>query len=235
MSMVKDAVDDMYLGCRETMAKMVKDKYFKKENTGDFEKVWKKAQSCANKRLKRKHQEDQALTKDHLQAICVYSSDYEKFYKTFNTEILKGKDIYNTVFQFHSLHFWLTSALQILSDNRNCHIAYRRTNIEIIGKVNQIIRFGFFASSSKKTTLSHFGNKTCFKIRTCSGAFLKHYAALGDHEQEVLIPPYEQFKIINKTKGFEGLHDCEVVYILESAGVHSNLNCNAARGSSSMG
>ncbi|XP_031696882.1 erythroblast NAD(P)(+)--arginine ADP-ribosyltransferase-like [Anarrhichthys ocellatus] len=230
MNMVETAVDDMYIGCNETMTTMIKDKYFKEENTGKFADVWKRAQRFVEKRLKNRDKGDEALTKDHMQAICVYTAEYPKFYGTFNDEIQKGMSTYRTSFPFHSLHFWLTSAVQILNNNKNCHTSYRRTHSQYSGNVNQIMRFGFFASSSYKTTQYCFGKKTCFKIKTCSGAFLKHYPCLGKEEQEVLIPPYEKFKIIKKTKGLyvEGLVDCEVVYILESAGVHSNLNCNAA-------
>ncbi|XP_068583423.1 erythroblast NAD(P)(+)--arginine ADP-ribosyltransferase-like [Cebidichthys violaceus] len=230
MNMVETAVDDMYFGCNETMTKMIKDKYFKEENTKVFADVWKKAQRCAKKRLQNRDKGDEALTKDHMQAICVYISDYQEFYKTFNDQIQTGMSTYRTSFPFHSLHFWLTSAVQILNNNKNCHTSYRRTRIEYSGNVNQIMRFGFFASSSYKTTLNRFGKKTCFKIKTCLGASLKHHSSLAKEEQEVLIPPYEKFKIVKKTRGLdvEGLGDCEVVYILESAGVHSNLNCNAA-------
>ncbi|XP_044046101.1 ecto-ADP-ribosyltransferase 5-like [Siniperca chuatsi] len=231
LSMAEDSVDDMYFGCNQEMMKMIKDKYFKNENNNStFMVFWNKAQDCANKKLEQKDKGDEALTKDHMQAICVYTSGYKMFHRMFNDAIQNGMSIYSTFFSFHSLHFWLTSAVQILSNNIKCHTTYRRTSVVFTGNVNQIIRFGFFASSSYKTTLTHFGKKTCFKIKTCSGGFLKHYSYLKDAEQEVLIPPYEEFKITMKTKGLyvDGLSDCEVVYILESAGVHSNLNCNAA-------
>ncbi|XP_028444637.1 ecto-ADP-ribosyltransferase 5-like [Perca flavescens] len=231
MSMVQDAVDDMYLGCHNKMMEMIKSKYFKKENKmSQFNKAWEKAKNCANKKLKHKDKGDEALTKDHMQAICVYTSENPKIYGIFNDAVRTKRTMYGTSFPFHSLHFWLTSAVQILSNNMKCNTTYRRTKSEFSGDVNQIIRFGFFASSSYKTTLTHFGRKTCFKIKTCSGAFLKHYASLGDHEQEVLIPPYEKFNITGKTSGLfvEGLSDCENVYILVSAGVDSNLNCKAA-------
>ncbi|XP_074486769.1 erythroblast NAD(P)(+)--arginine ADP-ribosyltransferase-like isoform X4 [Sebastes fasciatus] len=230
MSMVKDAVDDMYSDCKYKMMKRVKNKYFKKENTGTFAKVWKNALPCADDRRKRRYKEDEALTMDHMQAICVYTSGLGSFYETFNAAVRTNRTVYGTSFPFHSLHFWLTSAVQILNNNKRCRTSYRRSKAEFTGDVNQIIRFGFFASSSNKTKLNHFGDKTCFKIKTCSGAYLKHYPRLRDVEQEVLIPPYEMFNITEKIKdkSVEGLEDCEVVYILESAGVQSNVNCRAA-------
>lgn len=198
------------------------------EKTKIFKNAWKSAESCANRNLKSINKGDEALTKDHMQAICVYTSGHSRFYEGFNAAVRTDSTIYGKSFPFHSMHFWLTSAVQILSNNIRCHITYRRTKVAFTGDVNQIIRFGFFASSSYNTTLTHFGKKTCFKITTCSGASLKHYSTIGNKEQEVLIPPYEKFKITQKGQYVEGLSDCEVVYILESAGVHSNLNCNAA-------
>ncbi|CAK6953305.1 erythroblast NAD(P)(+)--arginine ADP-ribosyltransferase-like [Scomber scombrus] len=230
MTMVENAVDDMYFTCNGTMSKMIQDKYFTKENTGKFAKVWKNAERCAKKKLNDKDTVDKALNKDHMQAICVYTSEYEQFYSIFNEAVRTKMSEYNTSFRFHYLHFWLTSAIQILNNNMNCHTTYRRTKAEFSGKVNQIVRFGYFTSSSYDTTLTRFGTKTCFKIKTCSGAYLKHYSTLRENEQEVLIPPYEKFKITGKEKGefVKGLDDCEVVYFLESTGIQSNLNCKAA-------
>ncbi|XP_027138144.1 erythroblast NAD(P)(+)--arginine ADP-ribosyltransferase-like [Larimichthys crocea] len=230
LSMVEDAVDDMYFGCNEKMAKIVIDNYFEKELTSEiFGKAWKQAKDCTNRSLERKRKEDVALTKDHMQAICLYTSDYEKFYKKFNEAVRTNRTDYGTSFPFQSLHFWLTSAIQILNNNKKCTTTYRRTN-DIFNSNDKIIRFGFFASSSYSTDLKQFGNKTCFKIKTCFGAFLKDYPHLGSKEQEVLIPPYEKFKITKATNRFvEGLTDCEIIYNLESAGVESNLDCRAAK------
>ncbi|XP_029294727.1 ecto-ADP-ribosyltransferase 4-like [Cottoperca gobio] len=229
LSMVEDSVDDMYFGCDKTMTEMMK-VYFDKENHEIFKTAWKKAGHCANKKQKGIDKGDEALTKDHLQAICVYTSENIKLYEMFNHAVRTNRSGYGTSFPFHFLHFWLTSAVQILNtDNTKCHNTYRRTNVKFRGNVNETIRFGFFASSSLKKTLTRFG-KTCFKIKTCSGAFLKHYPDIGNKEEEVLIPPYEMFNITKKTKGpsVDGLGDCKDVYILESAGVHSNVNCQAA-------
>ncbi|XP_076585260.1 erythroblast NAD(P)(+)--arginine ADP-ribosyltransferase-like [Chaetodon auriga] len=225
LSMAEDSVDDMYFGCDDAMMETVKYKYFEEEkNMNPFVDAWSEAEKCAKRKLK--HRKDMALTKDHLQAICVYTAD--KMYKMFNDAVRTQRSLYRSSFKFHSLHFLLTSAIQILNNNYYCHNTYRRTNVKFTGKVNQIIRFGSFTSSSYRADLRDFGNETCFKIKTCSGAFLKKYSYYDD-EAEVLIPPYETFnitEIMNGQVNIQGLRDCKVVYVLESAGAKSSLNCN---------
>ncbi|KAF7644037.1 hypothetical protein LDENG_00228970 [Lucifuga dentata] len=84
---------------------------------------------------------------------------------------------------------------------------------------------------SFRKDLLEFGVETCFKIRTCSGAFLKHYTHFFE-VQEVLIPPYEKFKItkILHDEDIEsGLRHCKVLYVLKHAGIRSKLNCRVVR------
>lgn len=229
LSMVEDSIDDMYLGCHTAMMKTVKGKYLDEEKCmKPYADAWNDAKKCAKEKLK--HKEDAALTAEHLQAICIYTAD--KVYTVFNNAVRTERSNYISSFQFHSLHFLLTSAIQILNSNYYCHTSYRRTKNRFTGTVNQIIRFGFFASSSYRTDLRDFGSETCFKIKTCSGAFLKKYSFYDDAEAEVLIPPYEMFKITEIIDGpvkIQGLNDCKVVYVLESAGAKSNLNCKLAQ------
>ncbi len=53
---------------------------------------------------------------------------------------------------------------------------------------------------------------------------MTNYSRL-DHEKEVLIPPYEKFKVTDvKTKGQKGAW-CETVFTLKSTGIKSYLNC----------
>ncbi|XP_026219016.1 T-cell ecto-ADP-ribosyltransferase 1-like isoform X2 [Anabas testudineus] len=231
LNMADDAVDDMYDGCRENMTKKVNNKYFKKENTGKFKSVWKRAEPCVNRTMKQKDPKDKALTREHMQAICVYTSSTGKFYRIFNDAVRTGRSKYGTSFPYHSLHFWLTTAVQILNKEKKCETTYRRTNLDFTGKVNQKMRFGSFTSTAKTTPSMNFGQKTCFKIQTCSGAYLKHYTYLNDEEKEVLIPPYEVFNITGKKNGrdVKELDDCEVVYLLKSIRVLSNLNCKAVK------
>lgn len=221
--MVEDSVDDMYFGCNEAMMEIIKDKYFEREKTV-FADDWNNNNvlNCADEKFKQR--EDQALTREHMHAICVYT--YE-LYKDFNVAGRTKRSDYGSSFQFHSLHYLLTSAVQILNNNHICHTTFRRTNVKFTGKVNQIIRFGSFTSSSYCNGLKEFGDETCFEITTCSGAFLKSYSFYS-YEAEVLIPPYEMFKIthiINGPGKPKGLEDCKVVFVMESAGINSNLNC----------
>lgn len=206
------------------MDEKVKTIYFNDEmQDPEFNETWSSAAECANQKP---DPEDKALTTDHMQAICVYTCN--DLYEQFNTAVRTQGPNYNTTFKYRSLHFYLTSAIQILNSKKNCSTTYRRTTSSFTGIENSIIRFGAFASSSFKKDLIHFGNKTCFKIKTCLGAYLKHYSSFCTAEEEVLIPPCEKFKVTKKVVGpgeYKGLEDCEVVFELENVGYNSTLNC----------
>ncbi|XP_074539397.1 erythroblast NAD(P)(+)--arginine ADP-ribosyltransferase-like [Halichoeres trimaculatus] len=218
LSMVEDSVDDGYRGCELKMMDSVLTHYLKKElRDRKFGEAWSKAAGCAKRGPKNK-----ALTKDQIQAICVYTSDL--FYREFNEAVRTQGPVYNTTFKFHSLHFLLTSAIKVLNSKRLCNTTYRRSDLKFIGRENQVVRFGTFASSSYRPDLNNlFGKETCFKIKTCFGADLRDYSVFKA-EEEVLIPPYETFKV-TKTNG--KLRDCKVVYELVSIGAVSTLNCRA--------
>uniref|UniRef100_A0A8C6S8C6 NAD(P)(+)--arginine ADP-ribosyltransferase n=1 Tax=Neogobius melanostomus TaxID=47308 RepID=A0A8C6S8C6_9GOBI len=228
LCMSEQSVDDRYDGCPEKMAKKVKDEYLPNEMKDSlFKSGWEKAESCANKKYKTR--KNKALTIDHLQAICAYTEELPNLYQPFNAAVRSGRPNYNTsAFQYHTLHFWLISALEILKIKKPCYTTYRRTNDVYKGGVNNIIRFGSFASSSKEPNLLQFGKKTCFHIRTCFGANLKDYSAFNKDEREVLIPPYEMFKIVKIEKGsYEKMTKCNTIFVLEEEGNLSNLNCEA--------
>ncbi|XP_041822909.1 NAD(P)(+)--arginine ADP-ribosyltransferase 1-like [Melanotaenia boesemani] len=224
LNMGGQSVDDMYDGCNNKASMDKIKKRFSEELTSgeEYAWAWKNAEMCANEKFKIRSNEDMALTKDHMQAICVYTN--EGVYPQFNTAVREQGENYTKSFQYHILHSLLTTAIRILNPKRRCHITYRRTGVTFTGKLNQKIRFGSFASSSYRTDLTLFGNETCFKIKTCYGGYLKNYSFFNDTEQELLIPPYEMFTIKDIVKDKE-LVDCNIVYVLESAGRKSNLNC----------
>ncbi|XP_038142436.1 erythroblast NAD(P)(+)--arginine ADP-ribosyltransferase-like [Cyprinodon tularosa] len=231
LDMAKDSVDDMYFDCATKMESQIKSKYFQDEMKNEFFKAaWAQAKDCANQKYKNREKGDEALTKDHMQAICTYTAGgKENFYQKFNEEVRTKRKAYGSSFQFHSLHFWLTRAVQILNNQNKCYTTFRRTKSMFNGNVKQEVRFGTFTSTSKLSNLERFGDVTCFKIRTCHAAYLKKYPKLADIEQEVLIPPYEKFRIIKKGKPDKQLSDCAIVYVLNSTGFQSNLDCQLVK------
>ncbi|XP_045072470.1 ecto-ADP-ribosyltransferase 5-like [Coregonus clupeaformis] len=171
-------------------------------------------------------------------AIYVYTNEKPNIYLDFNRQVRDGRSNYGTTsFQYHSLHFYLTEAIQMLKRSQTtCRTTYRRTNVYFDQEVvNKNIRFGTFTSSTlvKEIGRDSFGATSCFEISTCLGADISYYSVFTG-EREVLIPPYEVFTVTNiQTKSQENNLWCEVVYTLVNTGVQSDLNCKLQNGSKS--
>ncbi|MED6232807.1 hypothetical protein ATANTOWER_002676 [Ataeniobius toweri] len=222
--MAEDSVDDMYFGCENKMKQILNQRF-----SGELQSQnWNCNPISFWKKLQLFFKIFDRLTNDHIKAICIYTGN--SVYKEFNQQVRENGTNYGKSFQFHRLHFLLTSALQVIKSSEGCQTTYRRTNVKFIGNVNDRIRLGSFASSSKKSDQKKFGSRTCFKINTCYGAYVKDYS-IYPNEEEVLIPPYEMFTV-QEVKGkdqVKDLEDCEKVFVLESAGVQSKLNCRLAQ------
>ncbi len=167
------------------------------------------------------------LSKNNLNAIYVYT-DY--LYAQFNMADRNNRKKYiDKTYKWYSLHFLLTEAIQILKNMQKskCYLTYRGVNRKFDKNVlNTEVRFGSFTSSSfNKKVSQSFSNKSCFEIKTCYSAVLTKYSKIPG-EEEVLIPPYEKFKVIEvKTKSTHKDIECETVFVLKSSGVRSYLNC----------
>ncbi|XP_072533220.1 NAD(P)(+)--arginine ADP-ribosyltransferase 1-like [Salminus brasiliensis] len=221
LDMAKDSVDDAYDGCKDAMNKLVLSKYMEheKKNTPGFAAAWKYALNKCSK---------DGLDKHQSAAIYLYTGNPEKnkncSYREFNTATRNGKKAYKSGnFKFYTLFFFLTDAIQQLKQKQTgCLTTYRRTNVTFQTDVfNKTVRFGSFTSTSLNKASSRFGEKSCFQVYTCFGASVEKYSKFP-HESEVLIPPYEVFRVtsIEKNKW------CEVVYKLKSdKTTKSNLNC----------
>uniref|UniRef100_UPI001EAF5C89 ecto-ADP-ribosyltransferase 5-like n=1 Tax=Oncorhynchus gorbuscha TaxID=8017 RepID=UPI001EAF5C89 len=211
-----------YKGCEEKMRGKVHDYYLPKERgeNEDFNQAWTAAENHYTKKGK--------LSKNYSLAIQVYVNATSNVYKSFNAATRTQKESYTTTFQYHSLHFLLTNALRILNKNNKRFQTFRGTNVSFHGVRNTEMRFGQFTSSSldKKIT-KHFGNRSCFEVTTYFGAPLGEYASQMAHEKEVLIPPYEVFKITEVLKRTDKKDLwCDVVYKLQSTKKgKSDLKC----------
>ncbi|KAL0154213.1 hypothetical protein M9458_050477 [Cirrhinus mrigala] len=135
----------------------------------------------------------------------------------------KGKDFVKTP---HDKD--LTDAIQILKKTqKKCYLTFHGTKAEFKKlDLNKEVHFGQFASSSLDLKIAQrFGTKSCFEIHTCEGADVSKYSKLP-YEKEVLIPPYEKFKVTAvKTRKDQKDLWCNTVYELESSGKKSDLNC----------
>ncbi|XP_066535959.1 ecto-ADP-ribosyltransferase 5-like [Hoplias malabaricus] len=228
LDMAPCSVDDSFRGCKKDMENLVMKKYieYEKINTLGFKAAWENAlDKCVNK---------SGLNNKQCAAIYLYTQDKSQnpncSYIQFREACSEGLEEYKAgKFKFYTLYFFLTDAIQRLRPKiyRIFPItSYRRTNLNFTAvTLKQKIRFGSFTSTSLDIGLKHFGNVSCFQIKTRHGAKVQKYSALG-HEKEVLIPPYEVFRItaIRKIETEKNLW-CSVVYELKSAGTLSNLQC----------
>uniref|UniRef100_A0A4W5MSH3 NAD(P)(+)--arginine ADP-ribosyltransferase n=1 Tax=Hucho hucho TaxID=62062 RepID=A0A4W5MSH3_9TELE len=231
--MAPDSIDDSYEGCRKNVLCEVTNNFLPKEKKKyrKFQCAWWEAMEFYDN-----HEHNIELSNDHLRAIHVYVNPTEMIFKPLNEATTLGKR-YTTVYKYHSLYFLLSDALRILNKDpgKQCVETFHGTWLAYEGIKDDIMRFGPFASSS---TYEHVAKmivdwKTCFKIATCFGASLAGVSQLND-EEEVLIPPYEVFKIAKVTKNKvledkdkDDKSEFEIVYELESTKTtKSDLNCH---------
>ncbi|XP_029604822.1 ecto-ADP-ribosyltransferase 5-like isoform X2 [Salmo trutta] len=224
LNMAPDSVDDSYKGCEDKMLRKVLDLYLPKERreNKDFNQAWTAAEDHYKKKGK--------LSKNYSLAIQVYVNATSNIYKSFNAATRTQKESYKTAFKYHSLHFFLTNALRMLNKNNKNKTfqTFRGSKDSFEGVQYDEMRFGQFTSSSlDKNITKHFGNRSCFEITTYLGAPLGVYASQMAHEKEVLIPPYEVFKITEVLKRTDKKDLwCDVVYKLESTKKEkSDLKC----------
>ncbi|XP_005807944.1 erythroblast NAD(P)(+)--arginine ADP-ribosyltransferase-like [Xiphophorus maculatus] len=232
LDMAENSVDDMYEGCENKMATKVKTELLAREKkmSKNFRLAWDEAAKAGKKKPK-------VLEKEQNMAVYAYTLDKPEIFTEFNNAVRTQRAQYTSTFQYHSLHFFLTGALRALRalnarkpNTERCLTGYRRVNRKFeLGVLGKEIRFGAFTSSSmgKYPRKEKFGYETCFGIYTCLGADVSLYSKFGESEGEVLVPPYEIFKVtdIKQRSGNEEL-PCNVVLTLKSTEkILSNLNC----------
>ncbi|XP_052031121.1 ecto-ADP-ribosyltransferase 4-like, partial [Apodemus sylvaticus] len=145
------------------------------------------------------------------------------------TRAARSPGQYSQSFHFKYLHYYLTSAIQLLRKDSStkhgslCYKVYHRMKDgNIDASVGSTIRFGQFLSASlleEETQAS--GNHTLFTIFTCLGASVQDFTL----RKEVLIPPYELFEVISKNYTSKG-H----LINLWSAGNMSAYDCQLLKG-----
>ncbi|XP_074486747.1 T-cell ecto-ADP-ribosyltransferase 2-like isoform X2 [Sebastes fasciatus] len=220
LDMATDSVDDMYDGCRPETASVI-DLFgvFEWHFNRNFSTAWALAESRAKK------PEHKQLKEEHATVMYMYTK-LKPIRQDFNRAVKTGKYNYSTDgFRFHYFYFFLTEAIQVLRHNQtSCRTTYHRTWKHFDHDViNANMRFGAFTwVASSKQSFGFNGNVSCFEIYSCFGADITHYSA-SRQEGQVLIPPYEVFKITDVLTDDPW---CSVVYKLQSTKVPKrDLNC----------
>ncbi|NP_001091143.1 uncharacterized protein LOC100036895 precursor [Xenopus laevis] len=232
LDMAPSSYDDQYMGCTEAMEAEIPI-LFKNESflNKDFADAW----DCANKEWEKRKGSTKVpigFKDEYAISTLVYTNDKPNIYSPFNEAVRQAgqsRDFYLNHFHFKALHYYLTRAFQLLDavESPTCYSVYRGVNIRFTAEPGESVRFGQFTSSSIDEQVAlKFGDDTVFTIITCYGVRIRELSFYRT-EEEVLIPPFEKFKVIdfstnnNKNK-----------MTLESVQIHSNHNCVFLRAAS---
>ncbi|NWS80969.1 NARE ribosyltransferase, partial [Toxostoma redivivum] len=222
--------DDQYRGCgpamRAALPALNRSEF---QNNFLFAQTWPKAVA--------KWQKKKSLPSSvsSAQAIAIMAYTMDDLYEEFNNQG-RGAGVsrqhYRDNFHFKTLHFLLTDALAALRahEGQKCRCVHRGVKKSFKAKVGDIVRFGQFASSSLcKDVARGFGETTLFKVWTCHGAYIEEFSQFPV-EEEVLIPPFEKFKVTNVIQKWG-----KVEIQLNSTGTYSKYNCEWVTGGDSLG
>ncbi|NWY60199.1 NARE ribosyltransferase, partial [Chionis minor] len=230
LDMAPNSFDDQYRGCSHMMEKELKEL-----NRTEFARnsIYADTWAIATKEWQSwRHRSPQSLALRPEQAIALLAyTQAGPLYPEFNKAVReagRSRREYLDNFHFKTLHFLLTEALHSLQDARppQCYHVFRGVKgIRFTTQQGQIIRFGYFASSSLQLEKSkRFGEDTVFKVNTCYGVPITDFSFFRE-EEEVLIPPFETFKVINVT-----YNGSRPVIQLSHLNATSNYNCEFVKG-----
>ncbi|XP_012498138.1 PREDICTED: ecto-ADP-ribosyltransferase 4, partial [Propithecus coquereli] len=223
--------DDQYQGCsKQVMEKLNQGDYFTKdlEAHKNYFGAWQKAHLTWRNQ---EHAFPMNLTTPHAVALLVYilnGSVRADFSKAMATDA-KTPQQYEHSFHFKYLHYYLTTAIQLLrkeitteNDTLCYEVHHEMKDVHFKTYIGATIRFGQFLSTRLlKEEAQKFGNQTLFTIYTCLGAPVQDFSL----KKEVLIPPYELFKVVNTS-----YHPRGNWLQLRSTGNLSTYNCQLLKG-----
>lgn len=233
INLASDSFDDQYQGCtQQIMEKLNQEDYFTKEieRNKTYAKAWYNAHLNWLNQAKTL---PRSMVSAHAAAILVYSlsntvrSDFTKAMATGGRSPQQYKDL----FHFKYLHYYLTSAVQLLreeglanNDYPCLKVHHEAKDIYLEASRGATIRFGQFLTISLLNKESpKLENQTQFTISTCLGVPVEYFSL----KREVLIPPYELFEVVNVS-----YHQTGNWLQLQSIGNLSIYNCELLKASS---
>nr|P55806.1 RecName: Full=NAD(P)(+)--arginine ADP-ribosyltransferase 1; AltName: Full=Mono(ADP-ribosyl)transferase 1; Short=AT1; Flags: Precursor [Gallus gallus]BAA06664.1 ADP-ribosyltransferase [Gallus gallus] len=227
MDMALNSFDDQYLLCEDRMRARLQMENITEFSTNiAYAVTWRQAAAEWQKRwghLARPMQ----LIREQAIALLAYSAS-SRMCTLFNEATRQGgrsHQDYIHSYHFKTLHFFLTQALFALRASQpRCYYVYRGVRgIRFMTQRGKSVRFGQFTSTSlRKEATVNFGQDTLFVVKTCYGVPIKQFSFFPS-EDEVLIPPFEVFEVINfsndrgsvkiqlHSKGKMSTHNCELL------------------------
>ncbi|KAM4820344.1 ecto-ADP-ribosyltransferase 4 [Thomomys bottae] len=218
--------DDQYHGCHQRTAEaLAQGDYFTQEVEAhkNYSRLWQRAHLTW---LSHASPLPRGLTPTHAVALWLYTSDAtvrSDFSRALAQDAGSPRQ-YQSSFHFKFLHFYLTSAVQLLrAGDASCHRAHHAVDFVLEANVGATLRFGQFLSAAPvsgeaRGPVPH----TLLTLVTCLGTPV-HQFSLKDR---VLIPPYEVFEIVNRSHQQRGER-----WFLQSAGNRSAYNCQLLKAS----
>ncbi|KAM4907994.1 erythroblast NAD(P)(+)--arginine ADP-ribosyltransferase-like [Sylvia borin] len=225
LDMALDSFDDQYRGCRHAMTELLPAlNHLEFQQNPLFARVWVKA---ADEWWRRG---PPVTPLSPAQAIALMTYTMKDMYKQFNDAVCvagRSRREYRDNFHFKVLHFLLTDALATLRDTRGprCHhVFWGVRGVRFQARPGDTVRFGRFASTSLRQEIAQqFGTDTVFQVQTWQGVDIREFSS-NPSEEEVLIPPFETFRITSVTQ--EG--DRAQIQLC-SAGTFSKYSCEWLR------
>ncbi|XP_062932322.1 ecto-ADP-ribosyltransferase 4 [Cynocephalus volans] len=223
--------DDQYQGCsKQVMEELNQGDYFPKEIHHNYSRVWQKAHLTWLNQAKALPED---MTTTHAVAVLVYTSNHNvrSDLASAMASTAGSPQRYKHSFHFKYLHYYLTSAIQMLrkesatKNNILCYeVHYGMKDVHLQASPGATIRFGQFLSTSLlREEAQKFANQALFTIFTCLGAPVQDFSL----KEEILIPPYELFEVVNMS-----YHPRGNWLQLQSAGNLSTYNCQLLKDSS---
>ncbi|XP_036889795.1 ecto-ADP-ribosyltransferase 4 isoform X2 [Sturnira hondurensis] len=230
-----NSFDDQYQGCsQQVMEELSQGDYFTKELEArrNYSRVWHNAHLTW---LSQDKALPDNMTVTHAVVLLVYTlnNNVRSDFARAMASAARSPWQYKHSFHFKYLHYYLTSAIQLLRERVTmksdslCYEVYHEADFYLEAYVGATLRFGQFLSASLLSKEAQkVGNHTLFTIFTCLGAPIQDFSLKG----EVLVPPYELFEVVKMS-----YHSGGNWLQLQSAGNLSTYNCQLLKDSSKKG
>lgn len=231
LDLMPGSFDDQYQNCStQVIEELSQGDYFTEEidTHKNYSRVWQKTHLTWLSQVENLPKD---MTTTHAMAILVYifNHDVRSDFSRAMASVAGSPKQYKQSFHFKYLHYYLTSAIQLLRKaTKNGTVCYEvhhgMQDAHFKANIGATIRFGqFLFTSFLGEEMQKFGNQTLFTIYTCLGAPVQHFSL----KKKVLIPPYELFEVVNKSYNPKGDW-----FYLRSVGNLSTYNCQLLKGSS---